>query len=294
MKRPSHNAGFVLVLVLLVVFIAGAALATTARTSCGRALDAGDALQQLQLRWGSRSCQAAYLPRAEQMLMDRDRDGVYDTPAATARRTVTLGAMTFHLIFSDEQAKANVNLIAAQQGKQALRHSLRTLQADQRRLLRVRLKPAAAKARAFGPAPPIYTSFDQLFEFEHPSELVGIDTLRPPASARITCWGDGRVNFKRAERAVLRQSLAGLLDETSLDTLIRLRRESPDCTLAEAIKHLALPRKKAREVRRYLTDRSRSHGLWVIAEGPTRKWYRLYVAAPNASYLGRQQWSFTW
>ncbi|NQU74912.1 MAG: hypothetical protein HQ546_01190 [Planctomycetes bacterium] len=292
MKHGSRNTGFALLIVLLVITVAATALGTSVRNSCQQAIRAGRVAMELQVRWGAISCKAVFLPAAETILQELSAAG--GGAVVNVRRDITLGSVKFQLIVSDEQAKANVNFLASRRGQRGLVEGIRQLQTDLRLVLPVRLRPAEPKISSKGPTPEVYTSFDQLLAVEHPSRLImakGFDKL---ITDRITCWSDGKVNFKRAEQGVLRQMLTGLLTEYQINQLLRIRLTSPQCRLREAMSQLELSRENAKQVEPLLTDTSLCHGLWVVAQGLTRNWYQFYAAREDESGENRQEWLLQW
>jgi hypothetical protein len=58
MRRRPNNPGFVLLMALAILVIAGTILAASARRCCRRAIDAGSAQQDLQVHWGGLTLQA--------------------------------------------------------------------------------------------------------------------------------------------------------------------------------------------------------------------------------------------
>jgi len=139
-----------------------------------------------------------------------------------------------------------------------------------------------------------YVSLDQVLAIDHPSELFERETGRPVV-ASITCWGDGRLNFRRADEEALRQVLSGVVGETELLQMTDYRMSHPDCTLSEALRQLGLRREQVEALRKALTENSNCHSVWIVAEGRTRRWYSLYVeqdAAGPAS--GEETWRFEW
>jgi len=112
------------------------------------------------------------------------------------------------------------------------------------------------------------------------------------AGDRITCWSNGKVNFKRADRGVLRETLVGVLNESQLDKLVRYRDKSPDCTLLEALDSIEMKDadKTIGKAMTLLSDMSLCHGLWVIARGQTRSWYSFHVRRSS----DQRHWSFEW
>src|SRR3954469_11264965 len=104
--RPRRR-GYALLMVLLVLALAAAALAGVCRLSLEKAVRASRAAEDLQRRWGVITCRSVLLPRAEDVLSAAQADG----PTAETRREIRLGDLSFTLVFGDEQAKANVNLL---------------------------------------------------------------------------------------------------------------------------------------------------------------------------------------
>jgi hypothetical protein len=95
------------VLVLMVLVVCGTILVAAGRRSGEQAVRAVAAQRDLQLAWGTRSCQAALLPHAERLLRDRTKRD--QSVLAETEETVQLGDLAFHVIVADESAKANVN-----------------------------------------------------------------------------------------------------------------------------------------------------------------------------------------
>ena len=253
-------------------------------------MEAGAAMEDLQIRWGTLSCQELAMSSAEWMLLKDAQDD--KPPAPTTRRTLKLGGITFDLIFSDEQAKANVNALAKTRDKADLAYALMAVQKDLKRICPVRLRPAESGPKNQDPDQLLYASFDQVLAAPRPEDLISADRFMRSAGDRITCWSNGKVNFKRADRQVLREVLAGLLGEGQIDQLIKYRDESPDCTLFEALGKIEMRDKDKMmgKVMTLLTDMSLCHGLWVIARGRTRSWYSFHVRRNS----DQRHWSFQW
>ena len=318
MRHRRANSGFVLLMVLVVLLIAGTVLTASARYSYTRALEAGAAERELQVRWGSRSCRDFFLDSAEPMLKAIAADE--STIAVSVCRSITLKNLKFHVVLSDEQAKANVNLLASLQSNETLSARLRGLQSEQSEPLEVLLRPGKPPERGpnmnanrisrspisgrpisagmgkvtFVEFPMLYVSMDQVFVFSHPSELIAPGSAKPVIN-QVTCWSDGRLNFKRAEVPVLREVSGGLLDETQISQLAAFSKDHADCTLGEALRSLELTKTQLDALKGVLTDASQCHSVWVIAEGETRKWYRFYVArSGGAKADSMSRWAFEW
>jgi hypothetical protein len=219
------------------------------------------------------------------------------TTATQAQKVVTLGPVTFRLVLEDEQAKANANTLAKRHGSNMIGRSLLAVQSSCTRALHVDLRPSAEQQPAGPMESPLqpYSSLEQLFAFEHPRDLAPSGTGLVTPSSRVTCWGSGKVNFKRADISVLREMAAGALTESELAKLLELRYAQPDCTLEEAIKFLELKKEQVAKVRQAITDESLCHSLWIVAQGQTRSWYFLcrddVLGPATGAFLS---WRFTW
>jgi len=292
MRNRGHNSAFVLVLVLMVLTVATALLAAAARRSGARSLRAAESVRDLQLRWAARSCRRTLLPRAAELL--RGAGDQADPIVRDVEHTLTLGELDLRLILGDEQAKASANLLHHRFGVAGLTDSLRLLQADCRRPLIVRPRPVDPAGSTPGPIPDRYGSYDQLLAFEHPSQLLAAEREDGSPTGRFTCWGDGKVNLLRADVDVLRETLAGLLSETQIDTLGEYRLEHPDSSLDGLLRAMEATEEQAADLRPFATDRSACHSLWIIARTPTRQWYRLCIAETAGVGGDSQRWSFQW
>lgn len=282
--------GFVLVLVLMVLAISASVLAIAARRSGGRALAAGRALADLQLRWGSQSCRRTCLPQAERLL--RQARSPDKAPVATVRRTIKLGGIEFDLIVADEQAKADVNAVAHRQKMAGVETLLRALQTG-RRVLPVRLRPAPPPAHVIAAVPVQLASYDQLYSIEHPSVLIEAGEVAP-AIQRVTCWAGGKLNLSRAEPIVIEQALAGLLTRTQVARLEALRRAKPGAPLEQMVREMELTREQAQALAPWVTATSTCHSLWVIASDGRRRFYQLDVDQAGDAQNDSQHWSFRW
>ncbi len=292
MRSSPRNSGFILVMVLVVLAVCGAILARAARRNAEVALRAGRVQRELQLRWGALSCRAAVLPIAEQIL--QEHAGPEEPEPVQVRHTVALGGAKFHLVVGDEQAKANVNALAREEEGVGLLGGISRIVGLGGEAVRVRLLPAEDEIAEDDPTGQ-YVSFDQVFIIRHPSELMSPPGGEGPAiSRRLTCWGNGKLNLKRAELAVLRVMLSGYLSESQLVALDDFRRSAPNLSVPRAFAHLELTKKQIDSLLPLVTDKSGCHSLWVVAEGRTRSWYRLYVEQSGIPEDDPQRWTFAW
>lgn len=298
-----------MLITLLVVMLAGVALGALARRSVSDAVAARTAVESLQRRWAVASARSALLGQVEEVLASAEAGldlSVYrakmaagevvvyqHAPAAELRVVCELADMPFELVLTDEQARLNVNDVLA-------RSDLASLQAQVRRLaeegvgggvlrsMPVLLRPQSTKLPG-GRERMTFGSYGQVFASPDPAVLVGGEVGRGAAS-RLTCWGDGRVNVRRASDAVLRAAVGRSADPQAVSDLLEVRRESPFLGLAAMLGRVdRLNADERRAVTLRLTDASTCHGLWVVARGPQRSWFAFATGNGALSIQAREQ-----
>ncbi len=293
MNTMKRRRGFVLLMVLVVLTIAGTVLAAGARRCGEAALQASAEERGLQQKWGALALEALLLPLAEQVLTRPDEERAED-PQAVFRGTIVLGDVPFDYCLADEQAKANANLLAHRRGKEGLTASLRRLQSHAREVLQVCLRPVRPPDEAVGAFPICYRSLEQIYASAVPAALLGSDAENPGPAFAVTCWGSGQVNLRRADTAVLREVFSDLLSETDLAKIEDFRRKTPEATAMQILDHLDLPRERRAAVEPFVTDQSLCHSLWTVATGKTRRVYRLAVLETGAAAGDASVQTFAW
>ena len=265
-----HRQGYVLLLVLFVLAIASAAMATVCRLSLERGVQANRAAGDLQRRWAVITARSVLLPKA-QALVERAPDTAPDV-----RRTLRLGGQSFTLVFADEQAKANVNLLYAQGKLTGAEREVRNLLADNRGEMLVRLTPLPApKLRADEDELFMaFESFDQVFGRVSPQRLVGT----PSPVSSLTCWGDGTLNLRRASPQAVRAVLAPHMPAAEIAQLLELRAKNPTLQSGDLLDLLDLSDARREVIDERLTDQSSCRSLWIISDSGDRRWYDLAVS----------------
>ena len=291
MPMPIQHRGFVLLMVLVVLVIAGSLLAVSARRSAQEVLASGAAERELEMKWGSRTLETLAMVQAEELL--DHRPAMLDLPPAITVDSVTLGGTVFDVVVTDEQAKANVNRVAAWPDKERLQDVLSALGAG-RSNPEVVLRPVEMKSGEIRNPPLLYAGLEQVFVTTSPQDLLGAKAYGDGPVGRITCWGNGKVNVRRAERIVLRQMLWDVLDEYQLHQLLVLREEKPGAGLGEMLPVVETDKDKRVEIEKRLTDSSKCHAVWIVAHGSTRNWYRLTVRQAGDEANDAGQWTFAW
>lgn len=300
MTTRRRKCGFALLIALVLVALAGAAMANMARRSMSRALEAEAAVDEVQRRWAVASCRRALLGRVEFVL-----DG-----AAERRLTCQLAGTRYELVFTDEQAKVNVNRLLEDSGRGAAQRFVRQIADAGRRggreAVNVALRPMRLRR---GPDPtdqPILKviGYGQVFDGAKAADLRG-DELGTGLSARVTCWGNGKVNIHRAPAEVIALACDGALGRDITSQLLEARRRRPSDRLSGLLASMdALDDKAKVAVQERLTDESTCHGLWMTAHGRRRAWHALSIAidGPAASQAEQrpidrevhEQFDFSW
>ena len=272
MRRRHSQRGYVLILTLVVLTIAGTLLAAACRASLQKAMLAARAERELQLRWGAISCRAILLPQAEKVFDEQP------AAAATVSREIRLGRERFALVFGDEQSKANVNLLW--RGNHAeVERQVRALTQASGLSLPVELRPSAMEIEdtTTDELPAAFSAFGQIFSDNSPEKLIGNGNGSPSALENITCWGDGALNFTRASRAALAAVCGRYIGGADIEKLLKIRAEQPEAGYSDALAELNLSTRNRSAIEDLLTDSSTCFSLTIIAGTGEDRRYELGV-----------------
>ncbi len=314
-----HRSGYVLPMTLVLVALAGVVLEMASRRSLGAATDAIDAETALQIKWTRRSCAKTVPPLAERILSDVEAE--YTRPVASHRLTITLNDLPVELVISDEQAKANVNALYERLGKERTTHQLQRLTAStpapgipsggNRRsatanhysrnhsgVSQLLLRPTHLDGRRQQGGPlPLFGSHDQVFQGATPRNLAIGSTSEPPLGHAITCWGDGKLNYRRAPVETIIAVCQPELSFAKAQELGELRAEQPGLGLSELLRRLELKQGQLRAIRNRLTGRSGCWSLWIAIHDDRREWFRLNILEQQQNNNGsttEHQVRFDW
>ncbi len=307
--RPTRwKPGFALLLTLMLVLIAGAALTGLARRSILRAVASEEAVGELQRRWAVTSCRATFLGHVEKLLDAAEKGprpgggtggpnptGYARPPMPALHVSCRLAGTDYELVFTDEQAKVNVNELLDARGladaQRIARSVVRQSAAGVARRVSLRPRVAGSASDDGGSDRPEVAAYGQVFEDVSPGELLG-GPGRAGAASALTCWGDGRVSFRRASPAVFRAACERALGGQMTAALLEARRRNPYASLRSVMSRLrGLGAGQKDRIAEHVTDRSRCHGLWVVARGRRRAWYTLAVSVSGGTGESRM---FTW
>jgi hypothetical protein len=282
----APRGGYVLPLTLVLLAVAAAALAGVCRASFEKAVQAAAARDDLQRRWAVTSCRAALLPKTARVI-ESARTSSGSTPEVRLR--LTLGGSPIELVFGDEQAKANADVLYKAGGRAGAERAVRELTAAGGADVRVRLAPgaslpvagkgASATVRDEDDGPRLFESWSQVLGDTPPAALVAPRGANGhSAVAELTCWGDGTLNFRTASVAALRHACPKSLGGAGAARLVAVRSKEPDLELWEVLERLELSGEQLEEAERRLTDESSCFSLWIVARAGRRAWYDLSIA----------------
>ena len=302
---------------LVLVLLACVLLVGVARRSAEGALEAKWAAEELQRRWAVASCQATLLGRVEELLDEAEQgdpgsrtpeEPYQNKPAARRRVTCQLAGIDYELVLTDEQAKLNANSLvqASSRGaaQSAVAHLIASGGGD--------ASTVEVRTLAMGTNTPkevrrllVVGGYGQVFPNAAPERLIG-----PEAGAGlsdwVTCWGDGHVNLRRAPAEVVERACEKALEHNAVRALLAVRDRDPYRPLSAMLDDLdRVDAKEKTKISERFTDRSKCHGLWIVARGSQRSWYDLAIGvgegsgtAPAKDNPGKQELStryrFAW
>ncbi len=192
-RRVSPRCGFVLLLALLILTLTVVLLSRLATQSLRLATQLRAAEQRLQQDWAVWSATTILLGRAESLLAEADsREG----KAATSRvLDLSLGEAQLRVVVTDESALLNVN---------SLRTTLGNARAATLAKKHSGQLEAAELSSQFFAEPAGEKPFDSLAEvFRDAAEPQRVASFLQSPDRQLTCWGTGRLNYKRATHELL-------------------------------------------------------------------------------------------
>ncbi len=319
MRKRSRQSGFVMLMTLVLLLMAVVALAGIAHNSLNEALQTRSDLRELKRRWAVTSLRMTFLGRVESLLDEAERrrnkkgepaENRLSRPRARISIECRLADIDYEIVFTDEQAKLNVNKLLETDGRGEAQSAIRRL-VDSSGVtygrgtkVNLRTRTGSDNYSKRGRKLPEVGGYGQIFQNVPPGLLVG-RKRHPGLVSNITCWGDGKVNLCRAPAAVVKQICEDKLDERVVSALLVERQRDPYRQLEAMLTKIDdVNENQRKKIRQCLTDRSGCHGMWVIAHDKQRAWYTLAVgvsSAPadsreeNGGYRIIEQWyEFSW
>ena len=247
----ERRRGFALLMVLVALAMLATVLTLRTRQMMERSLVWDVQAREVQTRWAQRSVAEALAPHALALLgMDKKSAAARQRPRAVWGTTIALGPVSVEVQLTDEQAKLNLLTL---NDAQDVRRALVGL-AGRAVASRVRLRPLAVPPLL--PAddgtenlgrvtdylddapgeyddgrlilinrPGQYLSFGQVLDHPQAGELMGAAPGRGLASG-WTLWGNGRLNMKTADPAVVRVMLSFGVEEQRIQQILVAARKT--------------------------------------------------------------------
>ena len=283
----ANRPGYVLVMCLFLIAMAGLLVAGIVRFSLMSALGALDATAEFQAQWSLLSIRRTALDRAP--LLFHEQEKRFSVPVNTIRFVTQVNDCRINCQLTDEDAKANVNTLFSLGGKNALRRELSRADPETSRWLDLRPFTEGSGMARFG-----FSSWGQLYVLDGE----GDETQRPislAATARIfTCWGSGKVNIRRASKESLQAIVKLAVDHRAVQQILSLRHQEPQPSLNAIVASLGLREEPRNKLLSVLADTSRWYALTVQTtnDQSSHLWNRLYVSSGFGRF--RSGFFFSW
>lgn len=288
--RRAPRRGFILLITLLIIVWATCILTGAARRSTLLGMQANEARNDLQRRWGSLTCRRLLLPRAPYMLSNTSDPFAIRADARPITIQLILGNIAYELRLADEDAKYDVNRALARDSVPNVRRAVQRLVSRTPADLQAVLRPPPFWQPSFG-AP--FRSWSQVFRLEQLPPSSQARALSA-ATSDLTCWGSGKLNITMASddalRAVAASVSSDLLGRRLVQTRQQVAREGV-LTVARLLAPIELRSEQYDAFEQVLGDQSQRYSLWMRGSSPTQQWYELHVAevvVPPPDKTGRR------
>lgn len=292
MPSRRRNSGYVLLMVLLVLSLAGLTLGAAALHSSRTALEAAHRREELQTRWAVRSLGETLLSHPELALRDSDVSPRRQTPPTV----IPLGDLHCAAVLTDENAKANVNQLARIYSLEEFRAVLRGLSSTEGAAPPLRDDLIALDATG-EPITPLeyYRSFDQVFQ------LSGPPITWDPVAERmrehlgpLTCWTDGRLNPRTAGQDAMDAHLGDCLSDSVLRSVWQEAQSSPIPSLEALLDRVKVPEQQRETILRRLVLESNVFGVWIFIPHRTRIDYHVRISRGPKRHGESFLWQASW
>lgn len=291
--RCGQSRGFVLLWTLALLVLVAVVLGGIVRRSTQLATQAVDAREQLQAKWAMASCRQVLLPAAESLLQQEEKKQRH--PLSSISIQQQLGDVHLRIEIADEQAKINLNSAYAQFGPQRAASLVRSITRNARSEVPVLLNPdprspaskdtpttsspttkpsAATQPAAVARVPP-FGCWSQIFDAQRAAEI-------PTAFADLTCWGDGRLNLRRASPEAARAFVPLFMPLASVQHILQARVQSPNESVSYWLKMGTQAATQPTVNASWITDTSACHSISVYAQSGGQTWHEMTILAESS------------
>ena len=287
-----HRRGFALLMSLTLVAVAAAVLGGVASRSAVQAMATRTTVENVQQRWARVSLRSSLLPRVELYLRDAEearrlvQDRVDEPPLIAVSQigvACRLHGSDYELVLTDEQTRLNVNLALEHASQAEAERWVRQLISDTARsgvrLAEVDINATRRRGSGRVKTDPDdqgrLSSFAQVCPHADGEALLPLRTSsshRSPAiAAKVTCWGNGKLNFRRAPDDVMTRVLGKVVPRSTAHDLVRSRTQASVTSLDQWLDTVpGLSRDERGLVLEMVTDKSSSFGLWIVQRDTQR------------------------
>lgn len=286
LRQSSTRRGVVLLVVLAAIVVAGVALSSLATQSVARVRQADDAAVAVQRRWAERSIERMMLRQAEGIFRRRDEAaaaGIEVSSRHQVRLQLPFGEQMFDVIVADEDSKANLNLLYHAGDRRAVEQAIETLGGPgARSIATIRpLVPPQPIARteeradddgdeesAVPPLAPAFTTWADVFDIAAMRQQTGDARTLATLSGRMTLWGGGQLNVRRADAETLQSVIQAVVPEGQARLLVERLTDGGLSDLGLLIDRTVKSPQRRRELKRMLGAASVSHSVWIESASP--------------------------
>lgn len=291
--RPLERHGFVLVMALVMIAVAGIALAGFARKSLQFVQSVAAEQDKLQHRWGMISCENVLLQQSEFLLFKKDlrlsvREPIWPL-SSQIEGQFRLGGLEYKVLLADEDAKINLNMlhhrsaqlprIVQTQFQETANTAGLTL-----RMLPLRVLDLEAKL-------PVYHSWGQIFT--PPANTDSNTSSIIKATYQTTCWGNRKLNLKRASDEAIRVVCKRIISNKTIDALLERRQELKSGEPRIVLAGIDMRASEKTKLHRLLSNRTNCYSLWVTTQNKSSRHTTLFVDRPGRGFKSNRL-TFTW
>ncbi len=272
-SRGERRPAFALAAVMVALVLVTVALIGVARASLTMAAETARLKHDFQLRWGSRSCQAALLELAPQ-LFDRleeqaRREGSEQPAPARLDYRFVLGRVSIAASVRDDSAAFDVNTAYHYVGRARLESSLRRLLGGPSGIL-VRLRPSVpsqGKPEVRRPDvvfPVAFEGWGQVFRTEQWGAAAR-QTALVAMTRELTCSPGSGLNVRRAPREVIEATCELVVSAGQAKKIADRCGEYPRPHIHRVLEQLGVDRRDQVLLKQLLTEQSACYSVWVDA-----------------------------
>ena len=256
--------------------------------------------EELQIKWGEASCQRLALANAGRILTRRisvkSDDSSESRPVQVKipyqKTSTILGVYQFDILLSDEQAKANVNLLSVNRSEAKTRQLVQELLTGVDDIPIMLRKGSPNRS---GIQRNQFHSWGQVFDLATQESNSYNGAILEDSTKRVTLWGPaGKLHFEAADEMTLRIIASLALTGTKANELIELRNEHPDKQLKDIVDMMELNLRERERLNQVLTDRSQCYSVWVTSGNARSRIRRTLVVSDTIGNSARRIYSWKW